>query len=360
MKRLYLFFTAAALLFQTTTYGDEQLIAANNTTSSLKNTQTSSENLSCLYNSSGRIDVKGSWDLFITGSYIYWQPREAGLELAYLWQFTTPSNEWTVYNMDFDYKSGFKVGLGGSFCSDNWVAYLDYTRLHTTDHRSISSPDTAILQSLWNTLSWAGSVSSTWKLRYDMLDLKLSRPFYEGSCLTADSFLGMKGGWIKQQYQSKEFYYELGHPEYSTTASSKSWLVGPQIGVNMNYLLGAGFRFFGDSDVALLFQNAKTTIRVPVVYTGLDLLNEKSSYNQLTPNFDLDAGLGWGTYFDNNNWHFDLSAAYEFQYYWKQNFMKELFDQTNPLFSGPVSSSRKGKTKDLVLHGLTITGRFDF
>ena len=34
------------------------------------------------YNHPARIDVKGSWDYYISGSYIYWQPREDGLELA--------------------------------------------------------------------------------------------------------------------------------------------------------------------------------------------------------------------------------------------------------------------------------------
>ena len=34
------------------------------------------------YNATARIDVRGSWDIYTTGSYIFWQPREENLELG--------------------------------------------------------------------------------------------------------------------------------------------------------------------------------------------------------------------------------------------------------------------------------------
>jgi hypothetical protein len=129
----------------------------------------------------------------------------------------------------------------------------------------------------------------------------------------------------------------------------------------MNYFLGAGFRIFGDADASLLYQHSKTKVLVP--YHGgtpVTFVNSGNCSNQITPNFDVDMGLGWGSYFDKKNWHFDLSASYEFQYYWNQNFMKYLYDTTKDADLMHGEGTQKGKIKDLVLHGLTITAKFDF
>jgi hypothetical protein len=339
----------------TTTITEEPIEEGSSTASSIEKVETtSSENLSSVYNHAGRVDVKTSWDLFVAGSYLYWQPREEGLGLGFVYP-ATASEERTVYNMDFDYHSGFKIGLGTNFNHDNWIAYLDYTYLHAKDHRFVSTPEGAsFLTPFWN-YGEDSAISATWKLSYDMIDLKLSRPFYESCKIIASSFLGMKGGWIKQRY----IFNELAGIWYCGSTHSNSWLIGPQVGINTNYFIGAGFRLFGNADASLLYQHSKTKVLVPYTGSSESNSNERDYTNQITPNVDLDMGLAWGTYFDNHNWHFDLSASYEFQYYWSQNFMKHLYDTTINLahFSEPHGV---GKIKDLMFHGLTITARFDF
>ena len=54
------------------------------------------------YNKTARINVEGDWDLFLTGSFIYWQPMGKGLDLAYNAQ-TYPLKGKTD-NMDFDWQ----------------------------------------------------------------------------------------------------------------------------------------------------------------------------------------------------------------------------------------------------------------
>ena len=39
----------------------------------------------------------------------------------------------------------------------------------------------------------------------------------------------------------------------------------------------------------------------------------------MTPKFNFNIGFNWGKYFANNNYHFNLTASYEYNYYFKQN-----------------------------------------
>jgi hypothetical protein len=68
---------------------------------------------------------------------------------------------------------------------------------------------------------------------------------------------------------------------------------------------------------------------------------------------DLELGLGWGTYFDDNNWHVDLSASYGFQVFFDQNMFRHFEDD---VMIG-LSSVANG---NLYVQGLTATARFDF
>ena len=82
------------------------------------------------YNAPARFDVKGTWDLFTTLSFLYWQPREDGLSLALSSYAEPQENPGKLFNMHFDYKPGFKIGVGSNFTHDNWNLFFEYTRLH--------------------------------------------------------------------------------------------------------------------------------------------------------------------------------------------------------------------------------------
>jgi hypothetical protein len=348
MKKTVLFAAVASLFF------GSALVA-----------ETNADELTSGYNSPGRIDVKGSWDLFITAKYLYWQPKEEGLEFARLGLADGAdfSRIRTLYEMDFDYKSGFKAGIGTNFNYDNWTAYLEYTRLHTKDHSNTGAidPSDSSIYPFWLE-DFAISASTSWRLRYDILDLTLDRAFYSGMNLSLDAFYGLRGGCINQKYHFEylsltDYDLDNAYNTYSGTAKTNSWVVGPLGGISLKYLLGAGFRLFGDVAGSLLYQRLQTSLKAPTSIAaareyGFSPVNETETYNQITPNINFVTGLRWGTYFDNNNWHFDISAAYEFQYYWAQNRMKKLANIS--------TMSTSGRAKDLMLQGLTITGKFDF
>ena len=66
---------------------------------------------------------------------------------------------------------------------------------------------------------------------------------------------------------------------------------------------------------------------------------------------DMSIGLGWGSYFACQDYHFDLLAPYDFNVMWGQNMMRQLVSSYSYTVGAPG---------DLQIQGLTVTARFDF
>jgi hypothetical protein len=328
------------------------------------------------YNHPARIDVRNSWDYYISASYIYWQPRQDGTELAreFLeleivgWDLVRDNR---LVHMDFDYHSGFKVGTGANFERDDWSLEFEYTRLYTTDNKSKTlSKDPLILADHYLSPFWRDNslvdfgvfvyhAKGRWKLHFNVLDGILARSHYVGTKLSFKPYVGLRAGWIHQRYRAKYTWYNTGDDtEYDTLTHSKSqsWLLGARLGLDTNWHLGEGFRLFGNTAASFFYQRFKTNINydraeVAGVVSGINVtMKEKEGY--LNPNFEIELGLGWGSYFCDDNWHIDLLAAYEFHLFWDQNMMRKMIDY--------LSYTADPTPGDLILHGLTVSLRLDF
>src|SRR5690606_29712416 len=86
-------------------------------------------------------------------------------------------------------------------------------------------------------------MTANWNVKFDSLDLSLSRPFYQGQRLTVTPFTGLFGVFVRQQFDINAYLAETpaAAPDYSNN-SSRGWGVGPEVGSNFNWLLGNGFR----------------------------------------------------------------------------------------------------------------------
>src|SRR5205823_805050 len=119
-------------------------------------------------------------------------------------------------------------------------------------------------------------------------------------------------------------------------ARNHSWAIGPRSGLMMDWLLGGGFRLFGSGYGDILYTKYKIqdkTVLLPSISTsvlveGATLVTtagvpismiSKTKLGALRPHLDLEMGIGWGSYFDDHNWHVDLAASYGFQVFFNQN-----------------------------------------
>jgi len=163
-------------------------------------------------------------------------------------------------------------------------------------------------------------------------------------------YVGARGAWIRQTETDN---YTGSEPALSITNKTLSQGVGPRVGLNTNWLLGYGLRLTSKGGADILYTRYNYQfIQDSAVIGGASTINEHHN-DFLRAHADLELGLGWGSYFDNNNWYIDLSAAYGFQVFWDQNMFRN-FSGSNAF---GYSTAPNG---NLYIHGLTGTLRFDF
>ncbi len=334
------------------------------------------------YNATARIDVRGSWDFYVTGSFLYWQPIQENMELGIATSSTTATslvvgtteNPGNVINAKFSYKPGFKVGLGMNFDYDNWDAFAEYTWFHGTHTTSSNGPVSTggVIYALQGhprlpTVGLNGytSASNSWQLKMDFADLNLGRAYYLGTKVSLRPAIGVRGAWIRQNSTysytndgTLSQFITTGLPgSLASTATSMSWGVGPSIALDSNWMFGYGLRTFGKAEADLLYTRYNLS-RLDTFSTLAGVLSNQVNVNQhhvdyLRPHMNLEMGLGWGSYFDNNNWHIDLAASYGFQVFWNQNMNRKFVDDIQVATSYVPNG-------DLYVQGLTATVRLDF
>ena len=313
------------------------------------------------YNATARIDVRGSWDLYCTGGYIFWQPREEGLELGILNDTSAMDLpiQGRVINMNYHYKSGFKTGIGILSDQDNWDAYAEYTWLNGHQHTRATAPaDGAILPFWGHPANVAASdpilsAKSRWRLILDILEAQLARSYYVGTKLIFRPFFAGRAAWIKQNFTA--VYNQESDLTYQVRNSSHSWGVGPEAGLTANWLLGYGIRLIGSAETDVLFTRYNLSIHEQshsTPATEVVSLYQRHLY-YLRPHMNLELGFGWGSYFNNHNYHFDIFGTYGFQVFWNQNMFRNFVDDI-----------AVGKSYvpggDLYIHGATGELRLDF
>jgi hypothetical protein len=334
------------------------------------------------YNAPSRINVCGNWDLYVDGSFIYWQVAQDNMAYALtnnnaLVAATATDIAGNYVETDFTYQPGFKVTGGMNFDYDNWDSFVEYTRLHGSTDTSTNGPSAGSLLANWGSNHLLAksqvfrSAWSTFKTNLDFVDWVLARSFFVGKDLTFHPMVGVRGAWITQSmsvhYRNPTTSGLSGSFDSNSTIlgvySSQdvysrvhSWGVGPRVGLEGSWMLGQGIRFYGNGYADILYTKYK--IQNKAVYTITSsgagqtfAFTEKPG--TVRTHLDLELGLGWGSYFDDNNWHIDLSAGYGFQVFFNQNMFRSSFDNT-------VVASGSATNGDMTIQGLTATVRIDF
>ncbi|NGX49340.1 MAG: hypothetical protein K940chlam5_00938 [Candidatus Anoxychlamydiales bacterium] len=294
------------------------------------------------YNTPARVDVNGCTDIFIEGSFLYWQPKENGLAIGMSSSSDLVTDPVKIFNFDSNYKTGFKGALGFHSNTDDWTVLASYIWFD----RAIN---TTINQALAFSSDWVDGTSTQvhakWDVDYNVFELSLSRDNYKGKRLILSPLAGFKGGWFNQKYNVTSL-------TNGAEASSDSWLIGPIAGVKGLWKLRGELKVFTDISGALFYQDF-----YKVSYEEKNLITEVFSTridmnkHYLVPNLNLAAGLNYGAYFFKDKFHVDFLVKYEFMNYWNQNQMRHLLNLLSFIRFNPGS---------FMLHGLTASMRIDF
>ena len=319
------------------------------------------------YNASYRINVQRPSDFFITGSFTYWQPIQENMELGVVSNTSHPLDlvHGKQVNLDFDYKPGFKVGIGMNFDYDKWDTFIEYTWFRGTEHvhKNINPNNLKVaLLPAWQIPDFLDPKynlgSEKWKLSMDLIDWDLARGYNVGTQLYFRPFIGVRAALIDQSVHVKyinenptQFFI---WPSTFITQKSDSWGIGPRIGLSSNWKLSKEWRIFGNAEFDILFtQYDLKNIQSSAVSVANRYIVHQDDANYLRAHSELKLGFGWGTYLSSNKYHLDLSADYGFQVFFDQN-----------MFRSTASAQAVGKSTlpngNLYMQGLTASARFDF
>lgn len=324
------------------------------------------------YNAPARYEVQESWDTFVYGQFLYMQATQENMVYAVTStdsQRGNPPVGGKAVSSDFHWHPGVIVGLGFGTDFDDWTINTEWMHYISKNDGTVSKPaGGSMLQPdsvIFSGTTIVDDARNTWSLTFNRVDLLLGRPAYVGKNLIIDGFFGLRGAWISQNIDTE--YTGVTNSaggQNKTQVNSKfgNWGLGARTALNTKWLVGYGLNVFAKGGASILgtrFHTRKEIVNPDLAedMTGRNVNNyvfQVSQPNnlQIRPNADLGLGLGWGSYFDDDNWHVDISVGYDYHYWWGQNNNVQSLDDF-----------QKGtflQDGDLQIHGGNFTLRFDF
>ena len=290
----------------------------------------SSEHMIGAYNAPCCLKLNGGWDIFANISFLYFQPKEQGLDLGLVQPTTNiTDNHASVVNAEFDFDPAFRISLGTFCLADNWNLFLEYTRFYSNnrkEHNIVPATDSFV--NYWDftrALANYTYIHDKWTLHFNTLDLAFGRPYYVGTKLTFLPIAGIRLGFIDQKNVVK---FTANSNFYETNVKSDSWLLGPRLGIYTNWLFGENFKLYGNAFASIFYQSFKLSLDQfqdldPKVYS----IRAKNSDNYINGDLELALGFSWGSYFQENRWYLEFSAGYEFNLFFNQNMLRSFFEE---------------------------------
>lgn len=316
--------------------------------------------------------VRDGADVFVTADFIYWTAHEDHLGFASTSGSITNSTslhvpKGTTFHPDWEFRPGFKVGLGMLFDHDGWDIYANYTWIRFNDiDRHVHAKNSSILlnDNIWfvnQTDSGATfsnqTASGKWKLHFNVIDLELGRNFFVSRYLHLRPHFGFKGTWQEQEMDVT--FSGTGTPSgggsvFNAFRKSENkmdnWGIGLRAGLDSAWHFTKSFSLVGQAAVSALWEqfevNRKDFIHNLNANTFSSKVNYDDNFHTIKPVLELYLGLRWESWYCCDAYHFSAEAGWEEQFWGDQNqFIQEAVE------------TRLG---DLIFQGLTVKVRFDF
>lgn len=284
---------------------------------------------------SARPSVDG-YGYFLSFDILYWQARVDGTEYAYSNIKVNPVYNYPVNGrikpVEFDWDFGFRAGVGMNFTHGGWDIYANFTYFTSDGNSSMSSDvgskvipikgDPQIIQPNANSnvlLHSVGRATSQYGLDYDRIDLELGREYYNSYNLSFRPHIGLATTWINQKQTTRYTAGELGINTVQVKDKCDFWGLGPRMGLNSKWYLTSGFSLFGNASASLfygLFQVQHKNWYTALVNNKVFL---RENTHKFSPTAQIQLGLSYDQYLNNNHQHIFVTLGYECQYFWFMN-----------------------------------------
>lgn len=271
-----------------------------------------------------------------------------------------PITNGKVYNFDWNYNGGLRVGFGGYIDHDAWNLELNYTWVHFSNYRSVALSSSSIVIPLWATGAdtptpvFGRGASAGWNGDYHVIDGWMGKPYHVSRYFVVNPLFGVRFAIIDQDYNVD---YSGINSRSEMNAKNNFWGIGLRGGLNMDWICAKEWKFFGTLAASLLRGHFAMNQSFVLPSSTFNTSGLHSHFWNTSPVIDMALGVEWGKHFNCDKAHVAVRAAYEFQ---------EWFDQfqVRKIFSGGLAANN-GLGNDALrsnfsLNGFSLALQFDF
>ena len=257
------------------------------------------------------------------------------------------------------YDPGFRLGFGMKTSLD-WDIFLNWTRFHPSFSETKS--DAHGLVAAYAPAPFQRA-KIKWELDYDLIDMEIGRPFHVGKYIAMRPFVSLRGGQLDQKGTLKfDEPLPVAQPLNETVPANADfkedvWVIGPRLGLDLDFFMGMGFSIYGNLAGALLYGEADYRLRATrtIAATGHEegFLDIDGKFSDLEANLQIGVGLSWGGFVHKDKVAFCIKAGWEANYWWDQ-FNEPIY------FTSGSSTFSFYNNRPTILQGGVISFRLDF
>ncbi len=259
--------------------------------------------------------------------------------------------EGSIVTFDFDYHPGFQVGFVLDTPYDTWSFGGGYFWFRGHSHGSVKpATNTYYISPVFPGpfANFLNSIEADWDLDIDMIDIYLERAYFSGRRLSLNPFLGLRSGWIRQDFDLTATIFSSPSNFQTADSDSRAWMMGPKLGFQSNYLVGKGFSLFGNLATSFLYTRYNTLTLNYVNNLDETTFLKNSGLNTFRSIMDAGLGINWGL---NGRCRVNFNAAYNLSVLFAQNMDRTLIAIAGLTYTAPAN---------LYLSGLSVGASFGF
>jgi hypothetical protein len=263
-------------------------------------------------------------------------------------------------NHDFDYNPGIRAGLGFLVNHDTWAINFDWTWVNITNYRSYGAENAGVLLPLWTTpigpalTSWQ-SASASWSAHYNTLDANIGKPYHISHYFLLKPHFGVRAAWIDQHFSVHYGGTFNAQSNAVHHGDNNFWGFGTRAGVNTVWMIGKGWNLFANMAAALLFGKFDIDQQIGlgsgVANTGFDI---DEDFYQNVPNMEMQFGISWNRYFNQQKYRMGFAVAYEFHQWWDQFNMRKFYGSVTSATTYQLQSDTASRG-NLSLNGFSLS-----
>jgi hypothetical protein len=283
-------------------------------------------------------------DLYLSGEYLLLHPRRNAFDYAVLSPNMREAPGGSIQSLDWDTRSGFRVGAGYMLPDQPWLISLTYTYLHSSDEASATAPPGG---ALFATLSRGGGLDDvttahgSTNLDFNVIDLEAARIIEVAPHLDVKLFGGGRFAWIDQRLSAIYNGGSSGAVNEQVQSPVYFHGAGVSVGGQAFWKIYRGLGIYGRARGSLLSGQFRNFLTETNNNGAVSIVNVRETYYQIVPVLETGLGIGW------QGEHVSVSIGYE---------LDNWFNMVNsPDFPGSSNIGKvERRTSDLSLEGLSV------